>query len=122
MKNIVSLLGTDLQKEKFAAGLMRRKEIISLLFNDIFKEVIEKFEVFENEDKDEYDNVSTKATLSDEQFAKFLEIKKYCSSCSFSFHHAYNDEDDDCLNDDCLDYVKIVNQIGYLTLECRVKL
>ena len=125
LTDVVSRLGTDLQKAKWETGVMAHKEALTLIWNEVYGAIPDGLpgnEYHLPEETSEYDeeierDKTEKKTLTDEQFTKIQEIIKIVPDAEVSYWHEYYEDHDDM---DSLDLVRLTKTVGQYTLSCDV--
>jgi hypothetical protein len=118
----VNRLGTESQKERWAAGVMERAEALNLLWQEIVAPLLAAgLEPLKNEPHipDSYE--SEKSTLTDEQWVVAKKAIAALPGASAEYYHQYQDYHDDDAEDDSLDLIRLTMRVvGEYDFECDV--
>ena len=134
LSEVVTLYGSKTQKEKWAAGLMARKEALDLLWAETFKTPLDGTDFVArdnktyilmgyitdtNEDNYTYTQITT---LSDPQFEAFQRIKKIFGDAAVYdlAREVYASEETD--EKQSVVYCEVSKTVGLYTLECAITL
>lgn len=120
LSEAVKHLGSDSQKERWDAGVMPRREVLDLIWNDWVKPLRKaELEPLHNAwhiagYEDEF-NESVKETLNDSQWAIVKKVKAVMPEAELEYYHQYDtDEDIYC------DLVRISQKVGEYDFECDI--
>jgi hypothetical protein len=123
----VEALGTDSQKERWAAGVMPRSEALGLIRSEWLAPLCHAgidplHNAYHLEESSEYGQEieieeSEKMTLTDEQWAV---VKKCCAALPDAQAKYYHQHQTDVDEPESCDLVRLTQKIGEYTLECDV--
>jgi hypothetical protein len=132
LSDAVSRLGSDLQKQKWVAGLMAHREALDLIYMETFGHIpgaVMGSDFVLPEETDEYDqkierNSTEKKTLTDTQFAKAREIVALAPGATAAYYHEYYENSDDEENEELpsLDILLLSKKIGEYSISCQIAL
>jgi hypothetical protein len=116
LTDVVNRIGSDLQREKWAAGLMAREEVIEMMRNEVFPDGYLPADEYHLEKIEGTTRCETKKeTLTDEQFAKAKEIINLIQGVTATYHHEYYGDNDNY--PETFDIMRIRKVVGKYTLE-----